>query len=55
MNPLHSHWLRLAVWLFVGSRTRPGDTPVSRLVRRINTLVARIGRVLPLPKKRQAA
>jgi lipopolysaccharide export system permease protein len=22
----------LAVWLFVGSRTRPGDTPISRLV-----------------------
>lgn len=45
----------LAVWLFVGSRTRPGDTPVSRTVRRINKLVARIVRALPLPKKRQAA
>ena len=45
----------LAVWLFVGSRTRPGDTPVSRLVRRINKLVGRVARVLPLPKKRQAA
>jgi lipopolysaccharide export system permease protein len=45
----------LAVWLFVGSRTRPGDTPVSRLVRRINNLVARAIRALPLPKKRQAA
>ncbi|USQ94108.1 LptF/LptG family permease [Caulobacter sp. RL271] len=45
----------LAVWLFVGSRTRPGDTPVSRLVRRINNLVARVIRALPLPKKRQAA
>ncbi len=45
----------LGVWLFMGSRTRPGDTPVSRTVRRINHLVARIVRALPLPKKRQAA
>ena len=45
----------LSVWLFVGSRTRPGDTPVSRLVRRINNLVARALRLLPTPKKRQAA
>jgi lipopolysaccharide export system permease protein len=45
----------LAVWLFVGSRTRPGDTPVSRLVRRINNLVARLVRALPLPKKRHSA
>lgn len=45
----------LAVWLFVGSRTRPGDTPVSRLVRRINNLVARLVRALPLPKKRRSA
>jgi len=59
--PLPAIWIpftlfaALAVWLFVGSRTRPGDTPVSRLVRRINKVVARIVRVLPLPKKRQAA
>ncbi|WP_454716846.1 LptF/LptG family permease [Caulobacter segnis] len=45
----------LAVWLFVGSRTRPGDTPVSRTVRRVNKIVANIVRALPLPKKRQAA
>nr|QBQ56988.1 LptF/LptG family permease [synthetic Caulobacter sp. 'ethensis'] len=45
----------LSVWLFVGSRTRPGDTPVSRLVRRINTLVTHALRLLPQPKKRQAA
>ena len=45
----------LSVWLFVGSRTRPGDTPVSRLVRRINNLVTRVLRLLPQPKKRQAA
>lgn len=45
----------LGVWLFVGSRTRPGDTPVSRLVRRINNLVARVVRALPQPKKRKAA
>ena len=45
----------LGVWLFVGSRTRPGDTPVSRLVRRINNLVARMVRALPQPKKRKAA
>ena len=45
----------LGVWLFVGSRTRPGDTPVSRLVRRINNLVARVVRALPLPKTRKAA
>jgi lipopolysaccharide export system permease protein len=45
----------LAVWLFVGSRTRPGDTPVSRTVRRVNKVVAHIIRALPLPKKRQAA
>jgi len=45
----------LAVWLFVGSRTRPGDTPVSRTVRRVNKVVARIVHALPLPKKRQAA
>nr|WP_295105419.1 LptF/LptG family permease [uncultured Caulobacter sp.] len=45
----------LAVWLFVGSRTRPGDTPVSRLVRRINRLITTIIRALPLPKKRQPA
>lgn len=45
----------LAVWLFVGSRTRPGDTPVSRLVRRINNLVARLVRALPKPKKRRPA
>ncbi|MCY1647155.1 LptF/LptG family permease [Caulobacter sp. SL161] len=45
----------LSVWLFVGSRTRPGDTPVSRLVRRINNLVTRALRLLPQPKKRQAA
>jgi lipopolysaccharide export system permease protein len=44
-----------SVWLFVGSRTRPGDTPVSRLVRRINNLVAHVLRLLPQPKKRQAA
>lgn len=44
-----------SVWLFVGSRTRPGDTPVSRLVRRINNLVTRALRLLPQPKKRQAA
>lgn len=43
-----------AVWLFVGSRTRPGDTPVSRLVRRINTLVSRLLRALPLPKRQPA-
>lgn len=45
----------LGVWLFLGSRTRPGDTPVSRLVRRINKLVSRVISVLPLPKKRQPA
>lgn len=45
----------LGVWLFMGSRTRPGDTPVSRTVRRINKLVTRFVRLLPLPKKRQAA
>ncbi len=45
----------LGVWLFVGSRTRPGDTPVSRTVRRINNLVARMVRALPKPKKRKAA
>ena len=45
----------LAVWLFVGSRTRPGDTPVSRLVRRINNLAARLIRLLPKPKKRRPA
>jgi lipopolysaccharide export system permease protein len=45
----------LAVWLFAGSRTRPGDTPVSRLVRRINNLVAHLIRALPLPKKRRPA
>lgn len=45
----------LSVWLFVGSRTRPGDTPVSRMVRRINNLVTRGLRLLPQPKKRQAA
>lgn len=45
----------LGVWLFMGSRTRPGDTPVSRTVRRINKLVTRVVRLLPLPKKRQAA
>lgn len=45
----------LAVWLFVGSRTRPGDTPVSRTVRRVNKIVAKIIHALPLPKKRQAA
>lgn len=45
----------LGVWLFVGSRTRPGDTPVSRTVRRINKLVSRVMRALPLPKKRQPA
>jgi lipopolysaccharide export system permease protein len=45
----------LGLWLFIGSRTRPGDTPVSRLVRRINRLVARVIRLLPKPKKRQAA
>ncbi|WP_297507894.1 LptF/LptG family permease [uncultured Caulobacter sp.] len=45
----------LAVWLFVGSRTRPGDTPVSRLVRRINKLVTRVVRALPLPRKRLPA
>ena len=45
----------LAVWLFVGSRTRPGDTPVSRLVRRINNLVIRLVRLLPKPKKRRPA
>ena len=44
-----------SVWLFVGSRTRPGDTPVSRLVRRINNLVTHALRLLPQPKKRQAA
>lgn len=43
-----------AVWLFVGSRTRPGDTPVSRLVRRINNLVSRVLRALPLPKRQPA-
>lgn len=45
----------LGVWLFLGSRTRPGDTPVSRAVRRINKLVARALAALPLPKKRQPA
>lgn len=45
----------LGVWLFLGSRTRPGDTPVSRTVRRINKLVARAVAVLPLPRKRQPA
>lgn len=45
----------LGIWLFMGSRTRPGDTPVSRTVRRINQVVAHIVRALPLPKKRQAA
>lgn len=45
----------LGVWLFMGSRTRPGDTPVSRAVRRINKLVTRVVHALPLPKKRQAA
>ena len=44
----------LSVWLFVGSRTRPGDTPVSRLVRHINHLVTRLVRALPLPKRRPA-
>lgn len=45
----------LGVWLFMGSRTRPGDTPVSRAVRHINKVVSLIVRALPLPKKRQAA
>jgi len=47
----------LGVWLFMGSRTRPGDTPVSRAVRRINKLASRVVGLLPLPlpKKRQAA
>lgn len=45
----------LGVWLFMGSRTRPGDTPVSRAVRRINKLVTHVIHALPLPKKRQAA
>lgn len=44
----------IAVWLFLGSRTRPGDTPVSRTVRRINKLVTRIVRALPLPKRQPA-
>ena len=41
----------------ISTRTNvwPGDTPVSRLVHRINKLVTRVIRVLPLPKKRQAA
>ncbi len=43
-----------AVWLFLGSRTRPGDTPVSRLVRRINNLVKRVLQALPLPKRQPA-
>ncbi|PHY20426.1 LptF/LptG family permease [Caulobacter sp. BP25] len=43
-----------AVWLFLGSRTRPGDTPVSRLVRRINNLVKRVVHALPLPKRQPA-
>ncbi len=61
LPPLPAIWVpfliftSLAVWLFLGSRTRPGDTPVSRLVRRINKLVTRLVRALPLPKKRQPA
>nr|WP_066685240.1 LptF/LptG family permease [Caulobacter sp. CCH9-E1] len=43
-----------ALWLFLGSRTRPGDTPVSRLVRRVNNLVTRLVRALPLPKRQPA-
>jgi lipopolysaccharide export system permease protein len=45
----------LGLWLFIGSRTRPGDTPVSRTVRRINKVVTHVVHALPLPKKRQAA
>ncbi len=31
----------LAFWLFLSSRTRPGDTPISGLLRRIETLMER--------------
>ncbi len=61
LPPIPAIWIPFAifaglgVWLFVGSRTRPGDTPVSRLVRRINNLVTRLIRALPKPKKRKAA
>ncbi len=45
----------LGVWPFMGSRTRLGETPVSRVVDGINNLVKRAVCALPKPMKRKAA
>ncbi len=55
-NPFLAVWTPFAlftgfaVWMFLGSRKRPGDTPVSRLVRRIGELIHKAARLLA-PKK----
>ncbi len=43
----------LAVWLFVGSRTRPGDTPISRLVLAMSAWFRRVLRAFQ--RKERAA
>ena len=43
----------LAVWLFVGSRTRPGDTPISRLVLAMSAWFRRA--LKPFQRKERAA
>jgi lipopolysaccharide export system permease protein len=42
-----------SVWMFLGSRKRPGDTPVTRLVRRIGEVIDRTVRMI-LPSKQAA-
>lgn len=43
-----------SVWMFMGSRKRPGDTPVSRLVRRIGESIRRVARMI-LPSEQTEA
>lgn len=58
-NPLLAIWgpflifTSFSVWMFMGSRKRPGDTPVSRLLRRIGETIDRAVRMVA--PKRQAA
>ena len=44
----------LCVWIFMGSRRRPGDTPIARLTQRLGALARRVIRLIPSRRSARA-
>ena len=55
MGLLYLGILALSLWLFFSSRTRPGDTPISALLRRVDALLERRPRSAPAAMNERGA